>query len=185
MRVRMRHALGVLVPFVAGLAGARALHVQRQASVPCREFVWESSPTVLYNLAFAMSRNSVLQDWVFAFEGANLTQACVNASYTSAFDDPQLLVRIDLGSVAVRKTACFSGGVLSERAAVANVPYFGPAHADVSAARDPARPADLRVTAAFGAETPWVFKVAERALATHVGGYLDRYIALLARAVCA
>jgi hypothetical protein len=172
------------ITIVASLAVARALQVQYQDSVPCREFFWENNPTVLYNLAFAMSRNSVLQDWVFAFESGSMTQTCVNASYTSAFDDPQMLMRIDLGRVAVRKTACFSGGVLSEKAAVTNVPYFDKASADISAARDPASPTNLRFTATFSVETPWIFKVAEGALVQHVKSYLKRYTALLAKAVC-
>jgi hypothetical protein len=169
---------------VASLAAARALQVQYEDRVSCREFVWENSPTVLYNIAFALSRNSAVQDWVFAFESGSMTQTCVNASYTSAFDDPQMLMRIDLGRVAVRKTTCFSGGVLSEKAAVTQVPYFGKAFADISAARDPASPTHLRFTAAFSVETPWIFKVAEGALAQHVRSYLQRYTALLAKVVC-
>jgi hypothetical protein len=176
--------LVTVITIVASLAVAHALQVQHEDSVSCREFFWDNNPTVLYNLAFAMSRNSVLQDWVFAFESGTMTQTCVNASYTSAFDDPQMLMRIDLGRVTVRKTVCFSGGVLSEKATIAQVPYFGKASVDISAARDPASRTHLRFTATFSVETPWIFKVAEGALAQHVSSYLKRYTALMAKAVC-
>lgn len=176
--------LASVITIVASLSVAHALQVQHEDSVACREFFWDNNPTVLYNLAFAMSRNSVLQDWVFAFESGSMTQTCVNASYTSAFDDPQMLMRIDLGRVAVRKTACFSGGVLSEKATVTQVPYFGKASVDISAARDPASPTHLRFAGTFSVETPWIFKVAEGALAQHVRSYLKRYTALLAKSVC-
>lgn len=172
------------ITIVISLTVAHALQVQHQQSVPCREFFWENNPTVLYNLAFAMSRNSVLQNWVFAFESGSLTQTCVNASYISAFDDPQMFMRIDLGRVAVRKTACFAGGVLSENATVTQVPYFDKASADISVTRDPASPTHLRFTATFSVETPWIFKVVEGALTQHVSSYLKRYTALLAKAVC-
>jgi len=173
-----------VIAIVASLSVANALQVQHEDLVACREFFWDNNPTVLYNNAFAMSRNSVLQDWVFAFESGSLIETCVNASYTSAFDEPQMLMRIDLGRVKVRKTACFSGGVLSEKATVTEVPYFDKASAEISAARDPASPTHLRFVATFSVETPWIFKVTESALAQHVRSYLKRYTALLAKSVC-
>jgi len=168
----------------AGVVTTGALHSRLEISVPCREFVWESSPTVLYNLAFALSRTNALQDWVFAFESGSLTRTCVNASYSSAFDDPQILMRIDLARVGVRKTTCFSGGMLSEKVVVTGVPYFTDGAADISAARDTANPTHLRVSAAFDVATPWVFKLAESALEHHARSYLKRYTELFAQTVC-
>lgn len=173
-----------LLMLLAGVATVGALHSQLNISVPCREFLWDNSPTVLYNLAFALSRKNSLQHWVFAFESGSLTQTCVNASYSSAFDDPPTFMRIDLARVGVRKTTCFSGGIVSEKVVVTGVPYFTDGAADISAARDPVNHTHLRVSAAFDVATPWVFKLAESALEKHARDYLRRYSELFAQTVC-
>ena len=59
--------------FMAVTVFANALQLQHEEFVPCLNFFWDSSPVIIYNNAFEMSRNNMLQDWVFALEKESLT----------------------------------------------------------------------------------------------------------------
>jgi hypothetical protein len=160
------------------------LNVQHEDLVPCRNFFWDGSPVILYNIAYEMSRNNMLQDWVFAFEKESLTQTCINASYYSAFDDPQTFIRIDLGRIAVRKSVCFTQGVLSENVSLTQVPYFDNAFLHISTARSSVNASHMHMKASFRVKIPWIFKVNVKSLETHVIDYLKRYFTLLAKTIC-
>lgn len=170
--------------FMAVTVFANALQVQHEEFVPCLNFFWESSPVIIYNNAFEMSRNNMLQDWVFALEKESLTYSCVNASYYSAFDDPQLFFRIDLGRVAVRKSTCFNRGVLVENVSITQVPYFDKASLELYAMRDSSRPSHIHISASFKSNTPWILKIYEELLQKHVTSYLVRYFTLLVKTIC-
>ena len=113
-------------------------------------------------------------------------ESCVNVSYVSAFENPKMLLPIDLRRISVRKTACVSWRTFHEQIVISNIPFFSEALADVSASRDDTHPSPgaLRVTAKFNVNTPWGFQFAETRLLEYIRGYLARYADLLVQTIC-
>jgi hypothetical protein len=141
-------------------------------------------------MAFEVNPKHVMENWNYKdiqeSIQADSVESCVNVSYASAFENPKMLLPIDLRRISVRKTACVSRRAFHEQIVIANIPFFSEALADVSASRDDTHPSPgaLRVTAEFSVHTPWGFQLAETRLLEYVRGYLARYADLLVQTIC-
>jgi hypothetical protein len=154
--------------------------------VQCTHPVWDNSQTRLYNMAFEVNPKHIIENWKYKDMQTDSVDSCVDVSYVSAFENPKMLLPIDLGRISVRKTACVSGRDFREQIVISNIPFFKEALADVSASRDDQhpRPGALRVTAEFNVDTPWGFQLAETTLLEYIRRYLARYADLLVQTIC-
>lgn len=168
------------------LVSTQSLHIQHEISVQCAHPVLDNSQALLYNMAFEVNPTHIIDNWKYKDTQTDSVESCVNVSYVSTFENPKMLLPIDLRRISVRKTACVSRRSFHEQIVISDIPFFKEARADVSASRDDMHPSPgaLHVRAKFNAETPWGLQLAETALLEYVRHYLARYADLLVQTIC-
>ena len=118
------HVIGGLLPDI----------FRRKTSVPCNDAFSENSQPRLYNTAFEMTPNPILQNWQYnpftqneiddRVMKVDSMQSCVNLSYVSAFEDPEILLHVDPTHISIQKKACVAAGNSHEQIVISNIPFF-------------------------------------------------------------
>jgi hypothetical protein len=96
------------------LASTQSLHIQHEIN----------SQTRLYNMAFEVNPKHIIENWKYKDMQTDSVESCVDVSYVSAFENPKMLLQIDLRRISVRKTACVSGRNFREQIVISNIPFF-------------------------------------------------------------
>ena len=81
-----------------------------------------------------MTPNPILQNWQYnpftqneiddRVMKVDSMQSCVNLSYVSAFEDPEILLHVDPTHISIQKTACVAAGNSHEQIVISNIPFF-------------------------------------------------------------